>query len=314
MIVLICRGPMGAGMEEIYQVTSALKHLQFGKHVAVVTDARFSGVSTGACIGHVGPEALAGGPIGKVLDGDLIRITIDRNQLVGTIDLVGTPARSIPAPSRAPRCWPSGRSRRPGRGPEPARRHPPLGRPAKRQRRHLGRMRLRRPADSGVTVAEVDAVDGPQAAESACRGGATADKIVRGDARREPLTDELRVRAVTVSAGDGWLRLQTGTGDLEPRVTQAGAGFYFAAGANGSLLIFTFSILSPSTLAIDAFGFSSFKSISFKVMPRRVALGGPAMRPKPPAARDLLHHEIFHKLRPARPDPSGRNIGSKARC
>lgn len=89
VIVLICRGPMGAGMEEIYQITSALKHLEFGKHVAVVTDARFSGVSTGACIGHVGPEALAGGPIGKLLGGDLIRIVIDRNQLVGTLDLVG---------------------------------------------------------------------------------------------------------------------------------------------------------------------------------------------------------------------------------
>jgi putative YjhG/YagF family dehydratase len=89
VIVLICRGPMGAGMEEIYQVTSALKHLPFGRHVAVVTDARFSGVSTGACVGHVGPEALAGGPIGKVLDGDLVRITIDRNRLEGTIDLVG---------------------------------------------------------------------------------------------------------------------------------------------------------------------------------------------------------------------------------
>lgn len=89
IIVLICRGPMGAGMEEIYQITSALKHLDFGKHVAVLTDARFSGVSTGACIGHIGPEALAGGPIGKVIDGDLICITIDRNQLVGSVDLVG---------------------------------------------------------------------------------------------------------------------------------------------------------------------------------------------------------------------------------
>jgi xylonate dehydratase len=57
--------------------------------VAVVTDARFSGVSTGACIGHVGPEALAGGPIGKLRDGDLIRIEIDRNALVGSVDLVG---------------------------------------------------------------------------------------------------------------------------------------------------------------------------------------------------------------------------------
>jgi putative YjhG/YagF family dehydratase len=89
ILVLICRGPMGAGMEEIYQITSALKHLPFGKHVAVITDARFSGVSTGACIGHVGPEALAGGPIGKLLDGDIIRIVINRNQLIGSLDLVG---------------------------------------------------------------------------------------------------------------------------------------------------------------------------------------------------------------------------------
>jgi putative YjhG/YagF family dehydratase len=88
VIVLICRGPMGSGMEEIYQITSALKHLSFGKHVAVLTDARFSGVSTGACIGHITPEALAGGPIGKVLEGDLIEITIDRNNLHGTVNLV----------------------------------------------------------------------------------------------------------------------------------------------------------------------------------------------------------------------------------
>jgi putative YjhG/YagF family dehydratase len=89
VLVLICRGAMGAGMEEIYQVTSALKHLDFGKHVSVLTDARFSGVSTGACIGHIGPEALAGGPIGKVRDGDRIQIIIDRNRLEGSIDLVG---------------------------------------------------------------------------------------------------------------------------------------------------------------------------------------------------------------------------------
>jgi putative YjhG/YagF family dehydratase len=89
VLVLICRGPMGSGMEEIYQITSALKHLSFGKHVAVVTDARFSGVSTGACIGHVGPEALAGGPIGKVREGDRIQIVVDRNRLAGSVDLVG---------------------------------------------------------------------------------------------------------------------------------------------------------------------------------------------------------------------------------
>jgi len=89
VLVLICRGPMGAGMEEIYQITSALKFLPWGKSIAVLTDARFSGVSTGACIGHIGPEALAGGPIGKVLDGDLIEITIDRGKLEGTVNLVG---------------------------------------------------------------------------------------------------------------------------------------------------------------------------------------------------------------------------------
>lgn len=89
VLVLAGRGPMGSGMEETYQITSALKHLDFGKHVAVVTDARFSGVSTGACIGHVSPEALAGGPIGKVLDGDLIEIVIERNRLEGSVNLVG---------------------------------------------------------------------------------------------------------------------------------------------------------------------------------------------------------------------------------
>jgi putative YjhG/YagF family dehydratase len=89
VLVLICRGPLGSGMEETYQITSALKHLSFGKHVAVLTDARFSGVSTGACIGHVGPEALAGGPIGRLRDGDKVQIVIDRNRLEGSVDLVG---------------------------------------------------------------------------------------------------------------------------------------------------------------------------------------------------------------------------------
>ena len=89
MVLLSC-GPMGTGMEEIAQITIALKHVDFGKHVAVLTDARFSGISTGACIGHIGPEALAGGPIGRLLDGDLIDITIDRDNLDGKIDFVGT--------------------------------------------------------------------------------------------------------------------------------------------------------------------------------------------------------------------------------
>jgi putative YjhG/YagF family dehydratase len=89
VIVLAGIGPMGTGMEETYQVTGALKHLPFGKDVALLTDARFSGVSTGACIGHIGPEGLAGGPIGKVLDGDLIWIQIDCHRNEASVDLVG---------------------------------------------------------------------------------------------------------------------------------------------------------------------------------------------------------------------------------
>jgi dihydroxyacid dehydratase/phosphogluconate dehydratase len=89
ILVLAGIGPLGTGMEETYQVTGALKHLPFGKHVALLTDARFSGVSTGACIGHIGPEGLAGGPIGKLLDGDFIRIRVDTRKLEGSVDFVG---------------------------------------------------------------------------------------------------------------------------------------------------------------------------------------------------------------------------------
>ena len=89
VIALIGCGPMGTGMEETYQLTSALKYLPEGKTIALITDARFSGVSTGACIGHVGPEALAAGPIGKLRDGDTIQIIVDRVNLSGSIDLIG---------------------------------------------------------------------------------------------------------------------------------------------------------------------------------------------------------------------------------
>jgi putative YjhG/YagF family dehydratase len=89
VIVLTGVGPLGTGMEETYQVTGALKHLPFGKHLALLTDARFSGVSTGACIGHIGPEGLAGGPIGRVVEGDVIRIRIDTRKLEAAVDLIG---------------------------------------------------------------------------------------------------------------------------------------------------------------------------------------------------------------------------------
>jgi len=95
VLVLMGQGPLGAGMPEIFQITAALKHLSWGHEVAVVTDARFSGVSTGACIGLVGPEALAGGPLAKVRDGDRIQIVIDRNKLEGNVDLVGDTERQF---------------------------------------------------------------------------------------------------------------------------------------------------------------------------------------------------------------------------
>jgi putative YjhG/YagF family dehydratase len=90
VLVLAGLGPRGTGMEETYQVTSALKFLPWGKQVAVLTDARFSGVSTGACVGHVSPEALAGGPLGRLRDGDVVEIVIDRARHEGRVDLVAT--------------------------------------------------------------------------------------------------------------------------------------------------------------------------------------------------------------------------------
>lgn len=90
IMVVIGGGPSGTGMEETYQLTSALKYLPYGKHVSLITDARFSGVSTGACIGHVGPEALANGPVGKLRDGDLIEIIVDCRNLIGSINFIGT--------------------------------------------------------------------------------------------------------------------------------------------------------------------------------------------------------------------------------
>jgi putative YjhG/YagF family dehydratase len=118
VMVLICGGPTGSGMQETYQVTSALKHLPFGKHVAVITDARFSGVSTGACIGHVSPEALVGGPVGKLQDGDVIEIVVDRVNLKASINFVGENGESFDAAEGERRL--AGRSARTDLAPDPA--------------------------------------------------------------------------------------------------------------------------------------------------------------------------------------------------
>ncbi len=117
VLVLAGLGPLGTGMEETYQVTSALKFLPWGKSVAVVTDARFSGVSTGACIGHVSPEALAGGPLGRLRDGDVVEIVIDRVRQEGRVDLVGTPDGALDAGQAAALL--AARAPHPGLAPRP---------------------------------------------------------------------------------------------------------------------------------------------------------------------------------------------------
>ena len=117
VLVLMSRGPLGSGMEESYQVTAALRYLPWGKQVAVITDARFSGVSTGACIGHVGPEALAGGPIGKLRDGDRIEIVVDRLRLEGRINFIGTEEEPLSPEEGA--CVLAGRDTHPGLAADP---------------------------------------------------------------------------------------------------------------------------------------------------------------------------------------------------
>ena len=96
VMILIGLGP-GCGMPETYQITSALKHMSGGERIALVTDGRFSGVSTGACVGHVSPEAWAGGPLGKVRDGDTIRVRIDTVRLEGSVDIVSADQATLGA-------------------------------------------------------------------------------------------------------------------------------------------------------------------------------------------------------------------------
>lgn len=117
VLVLAGRGPMGSGMEETYQLTSALKFLPFGKRVALLTDARFSGVSTGACIGHIGPEALAGGPLGKLRDGDHVTVVVDRVKLTGSVDFTGEGGKTFSPDEGARRL--ATRTRHPNLAPDP---------------------------------------------------------------------------------------------------------------------------------------------------------------------------------------------------
>ena len=115
VIVLIGMGPSGTGMQETAQITTALRYLPWGKHVALVTDGRFSGFSSGACIGHVGPEGLHDGPIGRVQDDDLIEIVIDTQALTGTVDVIGVGGAVLEP--EACRALLAGRPQHPGLAP-----------------------------------------------------------------------------------------------------------------------------------------------------------------------------------------------------
>ncbi|CAN2222132.1 IlvD Dihydroxyacid dehydratase/phosphogluconate dehydratase [Candidatus Nanopelagicaceae bacterium] len=82
VVVIAYEGPKGGpGMREMLMITSAIKGAGLGKDVLLITDGRFSGGTTGLCVGHVSPEATDGGPIGLVKDGDQIRIDIPAGKL-----------------------------------------------------------------------------------------------------------------------------------------------------------------------------------------------------------------------------------------
>ena len=82
VVVIRFEGPKGGpGMQEMLGPTSAIKGMKLDDSVALITDGRFSGGTAGACIGHISPEAAAGGPIGKLRNGDLIEIDIPNRTL-----------------------------------------------------------------------------------------------------------------------------------------------------------------------------------------------------------------------------------------
>ncbi|GAA5235867.1 dihydroxy-acid dehydratase [Verticiella sediminum] len=102
VLVIRNEGPKGGpGMREMLSVTAALYGQGMGERVALLTDGRFSGATRGMCIGYVGPEAAAGGPIGLVRDGDLIEIDAVANTLqlhVGEAELAERRAVYVPPP------------------------------------------------------------------------------------------------------------------------------------------------------------------------------------------------------------------------
>jgi len=104
VVVVRYEGPKGGpGMREMLAITGAIKGAGLGKNVLLVTDGRFSGGSTGLCVGHVAPEAVDGGPIGLVRDGDRIRIDVRARSLdllVDDAELARRRAEFVPLPPR----------------------------------------------------------------------------------------------------------------------------------------------------------------------------------------------------------------------
>ncbi|HEX6286516.1 MAG TPA: dihydroxy-acid dehydratase, partial [Acidimicrobiia bacterium] len=87
VVVIRTEGPKGGpGMREMLQITAAIKGAGLGKDVLLITDGRFSGGTTGLCIGHIAPESEVGGPIGLVEEGDIIRVDVPERRLDVVVD------------------------------------------------------------------------------------------------------------------------------------------------------------------------------------------------------------------------------------
>jgi dihydroxy-acid dehydratase len=104
VVVIRTEGPKGGpGMREMLQITAAIKGAGLGKEVLLITDGRFSGGTTGLCIGHVAPESEMGGPIALVAEGDRVRVDVPARRLDVLVDeavLKERGARWAPHPAR----------------------------------------------------------------------------------------------------------------------------------------------------------------------------------------------------------------------
>jgi dihydroxy-acid dehydratase len=104
VVVIRTEGPRGGpGMREMLQITAGIKGAGLGKDVMLITDGRFSGGTTGLCIGHVAPESEVGGPIGLVEEGDRVKVDLPGRRLDVLVDdetLARRAAEWSPHPAR----------------------------------------------------------------------------------------------------------------------------------------------------------------------------------------------------------------------